>query len=171
MNTSIERVKAINQQLIVLLQTMVSLTKYNHLLSTTTGNSTADYAYNEHGSMASMPHLQAMDWDFMERLSHITRGTTKAYYSYDGSGQRARKVVEKNNVVEERLYLGGFEIFRKKVNGKIDAERETLHIMDDTKRIAIAETLTVNNGVVINNPTSVQKYQLSNNIESALVPI
>jgi len=78
----------------------------NRLLSTTAGNSTADYAYNEHGSMASMPHLQAMDWDFMERLSHITRGTTEAYYSYDGSGQRTRKMVEKNNVVEERLYLG-----------------------------------------------------------------
>jgi hypothetical protein len=26
------------------------------------------YAYNEHGAMTAMPHLQNMQWDFMERL-------------------------------------------------------------------------------------------------------
>jgi len=157
--------------------------------------------YNEHGSMSSMPHLQAMDWDFAERLSHITRGTTEAYYNYDESGQRTRKVVEKNNVVEERLYLGGFEIWRKKVNGNIDTERETLHIMDgfedsepeeneseknkeveeigsnvkramnNKRRVAIVETKTWENGTQIANPISVQRYQLSNNIESATLEL
>jgi hypothetical protein len=95
------------------------------------------YAYNAHGSMTTMPHIQSMKWNFVEQLSHITRGTTEAYYNYDGTGQRVRKVVEKRNVVEERLYLGGFEIWRKKINGTLDIERETLHIMDDVKRIAV----------------------------------
>jgi RHS repeat-associated protein len=112
-----------------------------------------------------------MQWDFAEKLSHITQGTTEAYYNYDGSGQRVRKVVEKNNVIEERLYLGGFEIFRKRVNGNLDTERETLHIMDDVKRIAIVETKTVDNGTIINNPTPIQRYQLSNNIESATLEL
>lgn len=76
-------------------------TTNNRLLSTEVGQTTVSYTYNEHGLMASMPHLQAMDWDFAERLSHITRGTTEAYYNYDGSGQRTRKVVEKGNTVEE----------------------------------------------------------------------
>jgi RHS repeat-associated protein len=144
----------------------------NQLVSTKINDGTpASYTYNEHGSMAAMPHLQAMDWDFAERLCHITKGTTEAYYNYDGSGQRTRKVVEKNNgnTVETRLYLGGFEIYRKKINGTIDTERETLHIMDDTKRIALIDTLTIDNGTTVNN--SVQRYQLSNNIESATLEL
>jgi RHS repeat-associated protein len=147
----------------------------NRLNSTEISNSIVSYTYNQHGSMASMPHLQNMDWDFAERLSHITKGSGSgaidAYYNYDGSGQRTRKVVEKGNTIEERLYLGGFEIFRKHINGTIDTERETLHIMDDTKRIALVETLTADNGVQIANPTLVQRYQLSNNIESATLEL
>ncbi len=139
----------------------------NRLNSTSVRQTTVGYSYNEHGSMASMPHLNVMEWDFAERLSHITRGTTEAYYNYDGNGERVRKVVEKGNIIEERIYLGGFEIFRKRVNGNLELERETLHIMDDKRRIAVTETLTVNNGMVVSNPASLQRYQLSNNIESA----
>jgi RHS repeat-associated protein len=141
----------------------------NRLNSTEISNSIVSYTYNQHGSMASMPHLQAMDWDFAERLAHITRGNTEAYYNYDGSGERVRKVVEKNGIVETRLYLSGFEIFRKRINGTIDTERETLHIMDDVKRIALVETLTVDNGTAANSVT--QRYQLSNNIESATLEL
>jgi RHS repeat-associated protein len=142
-------------------------------MSTEVGNADVNYTYNEHGSMASMQHLQTMTWDFAERLSHITRETTEAYYNYDNSGQRMRKVVEKNNgsIIETRLYFGWFEIWRKKVNGSIDTERETLHIMDDVKRIAVVETKTVDNGTSNANPTSVQRYQLSNNIESATLEL
>jgi len=122
--------------------------------------------------MAAMPHLQAMGWDFAERLSHITRGTTEAYYNYDGSGQRVRKVIEKGNgIVETRLYLGGFEVFRKNVGGNLELERETLHIMDDTKRIALVETKTVDGGNAVNNPSPVMRYQLGNNIESAALEL
>jgi hypothetical protein len=83
-----------------------------------------------------------MDWNYAEQLSHIQRGTTEAYYNYDASGQRTRKVVEKNNgaLIETRLYLGGFEIYRKWNGTSLTLERETLHIMDDTKRIAQVET-------------------------------
>ncbi len=122
------------------------------------GSTSASFSYNAHGSMASMPHLSAMDWDFAERLRHVTRGTTEAYYSYDGSGIRTRKVVEKNGVVETRLYLGGFEIWRKTANGTLETERETLHVMDDQRRIALVETLTVENGNRAATPVPVQRY-------------
>jgi hypothetical protein len=50
-------------------------------------------------------------------------------------------------LTEERIYLGGFEIFRTH-NGPIGAntatlERETLHVMDDKQRIALVETRTL----------------------------
>jgi RHS repeat-associated protein len=114
-----------------------------------------------------MPHLSAMDWNFAEKLCHITRGTTEAYYNYDGNGIRTRKVVEKNGVVETRLYLGGFEIWRKSVNGALETERETLHVMDDKRRVALVETLTVENGNNVANPVPVQRYQLDNHLGSA----
>ena len=142
-------------------------TDSNRLTSSTVGSTTASFAYNAHGSMTSMPHLSAMDWDFAEKLCHITRGTTEAYYNYDGSGIRTRKVVEKNGVVETRLYLGGFEIWRKTVNGALDTERETLHVMDDQRRIALVETLTVENGSRIASPAPVLRYQFDNHLGSA----
>ena len=142
-------------------------TDSNRLNSTAVGQTTASFAYNAHGSMTSMPHLSAMDWDFAEKLCHVTRGTTEAYYNYDGNGIRTRKVVVKNGVTETRLYLGGFEIWRKTVNGVLDTERETLHVMDDQKRIAIVETLTVENGNRVAAPAPVQRYQLDNHLGSA----
>ncbi len=142
-------------------------TDSNCLTGTTVGNASASFSYNAHGSMASMPHLNAMDWDFAEKLCHITCGTTEAYYSYDGNGIRTRKVVEKNGTVETRLYLGGFEIWRKTVNGVLDTERETLHIMDDQRRIALVETLTVKNGSRVVGPSPVQRYQFDNHLGSA----
>jgi YD repeat-containing protein len=78
-----------------------------------------------------------MEWDFAERLSHVKEGSTNAHYNYDGSGERVRKVVKKGGIVETRLYLGGFEIFRKKSGNTLVLERETLHVMDDVKRIVI----------------------------------
>jgi hypothetical protein len=115
----------------------------NRLASTVIGSGTPyNYTHNAHGSMTNMSHLNVMDWNYAEQLSHIQRGTTEAYYNYDASGQRTRKVVEKNNgaLIETRLYLGGFEIYRKWNGTSLTLERETLHIMDDTKRIAQVET-------------------------------
>ena len=122
----------------------------NQLLSAPAKNDTGtpfSYKYDVHGNMINMQHLPAMDWNFKDELQHIgiTASTdndfaVQAYYVYDAAGQRIRKVVEKGNIREERIYLAGFEIFRKRRNGVMELERETLHIMDDTRRIALVET-------------------------------
>src|SRR5262249_36958829 len=46
-------------------------------------------------------------------------------------------------------------------------ERETLHVMDDQRRIALVETKTVENGNPINTPVHVQRCQLDNHLGSA----
>lgn len=136
----------------------------NQLDFTKVGNQQVNYTYNEHGSMLSMPHLQLMEWDFAEHLSHIQQGTTHAYYTYDGSGQRVRKVVEKQGGLREvRLYLGGFEIFRKYSNDVLVLERESLHITDDKNRIALIETCTLGDD---ENPQLI-RYQFGNHLGSA----
>jgi RHS repeat-associated protein len=46
-------------------------------------------------------------------------------------------------------------------------ERETLHIMDDKRRIALVETLTTGCGCAGSVPEPVMRYQLSNHLSSA----
>ena len=111
---------------------------------------------------------QLLELGFLcENKNAVGQTAASFAYNYDGGGIRTRKVVEKNGVIETRLYLGGFEIWRKTVNGVLDTERETLHVMDDQRRIALVETLTVENGNAIANPVPVQRYQLDNHLGSA----
>ena len=140
----------------------------NRLSTTTVGTSPVEtYPYDAHGNMLSMPHLARMDWSFKDELRAVDLGGGgMAYYVYDASGQRVRKVVEKNggNLVEERIYLGGFEIFRRRLNGALVLERETLHVMDDTQRIALVETKTQG---IDDSPVQLIRYQFGNHLGSA----
>jgi RHS repeat-associated protein len=125
------------------------------------------YTYDLHGNMTSMPHLEEMEWDYKDQLHHVVKGTENAYYVYDASGQRVHKVVEKNNgnLIEERIYIGGFEIFRtENANCDISLERETLHIMDDKQRIALVDTRTEGED---ESPRQAVRYQFGNHLGSA----
>jgi RHS repeat-associated protein len=123
------------------------------------------YGYDTHGNMTSMPHLSAMGWDFRDQLRNINLdGGGKAFYVYNASGQRTRKVWEKNGQVDERIYLGGFEVFRGRngIGGAVMLVRETLHIMDDKQRIALVETRTDKQP-----QEQLIRYQYSNHLGSA----
>lgn len=147
----------------------------NRLLSTGVPDDPADgplptrYFYNAHGSMTAMPHLKQIDWNHHEQMSRVELGGGgTAYYVYDAAGQRARKVVERaGGLIQERFYLGPFEIYRERNNGKVALERETLHVMDDTRRIAIVETKTIDDGAVVASPKPIIRYQLGNHLGSA----
>jgi RHS repeat-associated protein len=117
--------------------------------------------------MTSMPHLQQMEWDFEDQLHSVEKGSEKIYYVYDAAGQRMRKVVEKNNngaLIEERIYIGGFEVFRQSNGSGLKLERETLHLMDDKQRIALVETRTQGNDPA---PPQLIRYQFGNHLGSA----
>jgi RHS repeat-associated protein len=124
--------------------------------------------------MTAMPHLQSMEWDFNDQLRVTSRqaGHTneRTYYVYDAGGERVRKVTDRQNGTrkEERIYLGGFEIYREyNNNGSTPIlERETLHVMDDTQRIAMVETKTKDN-VNDTSPRQLTRYQFGNHLSSA----
>ncbi len=149
----------------------------NHLLATTLGDPALpfdeSYAHNAHGSMTRLPHLRQLDWDFAERLQHVDLdGGGHAYYVYEAGGQRTRKVVETNgSTVKERIYLGEWEIYREQVAGEMRLERETLHIMDDQRRIALVDTQTVADGERLAEPESLDRYQLGNHLGSASIEL
>jgi RHS repeat-associated protein len=139
--------------------------------------------------MISMPHLPMIAWDYRDRMQAVTRqivngtGTpATTYYVYDASGERVRKVTERASSVDdmaaglapsrasEFLYFGGFEISRDYAGDgvTVSVERETLHVMDDKRRIALVETRTQGN-----DPGAAQmvRYQIGNHLDSALLEL
>jgi len=146
-------------------------TDSNRLNTTTVGQTTDNYSHNAHGSFKAMPHLDVLDWDHNEHLSHVKRGTSETWYVYDSAGQRVRKLTEKPGQSEERIYLGGFEIYRKSQSSTVTLERETLHIMDGARRVALVETKTIDSGSSGPLPSTVVRYQFDNHLQSATLEV
>ncbi len=156
----------------------------NRLTSTTVGRNSAPavHKYDEHGNMLDMPHLAAMRWNELDQLQMTQRqvvndtdGTgrhgERTWYVYDGGGQRIRKVTERpdGRIKDERLYLGSFETYREHRSQGEDLVRETLHIMDDTQRIALVETRI--SGEEKGIPRRQVRYQLANHLGSATLEV
>jgi RHS repeat-associated protein len=141
------------------------------------GPYSARYQHDAHGNLTSMPHLAVLEWDYRDQL-HSTRqqviaaaaaapGTArKTWYVYSGAGQRIRKVTERSpgSPVDERIYVGGFEIYREYEAGAVVLERETLHVDDTAQRVALVETKTREAGAVPATLQALTRYQYSNHL-------
>ena len=156
----------------------------NRLTSTTLNPDAANpqteaHRHDAHGSMARLPHLGGgaagpnVHWNYADQLRRADLGGGgTAHYVYDASGRRVRKVWEKApGLVEERVYLGGFEVFRRH-DGPIGAdtavlERETLHVMDDARRVALVEIRTRDTAGTDRAPRLLIRFQLGNHLDSA----
>ncbi|MGD2086307.1 MAG: SpvB/TcaC N-terminal domain-containing protein [Candidatus Aminicenantes bacterium] len=144
----------------------------NQLRESRVGELTEPYGYDPNGNMQSMLHLGQMNWNFKDQLYHARAGVVNAWYTYDSQGQRVRKVVEKpGGIREERIYFGGFEIYRETQGETLELERETLHIMDDQKRIALVETKTIDIHAPPFIPNPIIRYQLSNHLGNACLEL
>jgi RHS repeat-associated protein len=131
------------------------------------------FAHNAHGSLTVMPHLPALAWDFAERLSMTDRGAGDVtWYVHDADGTRVRKRrVLPDGRVRERLYLGDLEIWREYApSGLLERERETLHVGDDSGRIALVETLTVEQGAAV-APAPLVRHQIGDHLGSAVLEL
>jgi RHS repeat-associated protein len=159
----------------------------NILSFTQVGKYTEKYGYDGsagvHGNMTSMHHLAYLKWDYKDQLqASATQSTSKGgtpettFYIYDGSGQRMRKVTESHATqgkqgrkTHERIYLGGFEIYRKYgQDGSVSLERETLSVMDDQQRIVVIDTRTLGTD---KSRQQLIRFQLDNKLGSATVEL
>jgi RHS repeat-associated protein len=125
-----------------------------------------DYLYDAHGNMTRMPHLEKIDWNFLDRISQVNLGGGgTVYYTYDSQGNRVRKVIERlDGKILDRIYIGtGFEVYREKYSGGVDLERKTLHITDNSQRVAIIDTETGELPVI--------RYQIDNHLGSACLEL
>jgi RHS repeat-associated protein len=166
------------------------LAKANNRLTRTTLNpngaslpAVEPYRHDVNGNIVRMPHLGGgapgpnLHWDCCDRLRAADLGGGgAAYYVYDASGQRVRKVWEKSpGLIEERIYLGAGEIFRQHP-GAIGAdtaalERETVHVMDDKQRIAVVETRTLDRANADLAPRQQIRYQHGNHLGSGALEL
>ncbi|MGB7208380.1 MAG: SpvB/TcaC N-terminal domain-containing protein [Pyrinomonadaceae bacterium] len=155
----------------------------NRLNTTEVGGQTYTYPHHpQHGFMTAMPHLQVMNWNFKDELQAVAQqkridgGTPETtYYVYDSGGQRVRKVTEKSADAgvtptrkSERLYIGGVEVYREQSGVNSGLERTSLHVMDDTRRIAMIET---RNAINDGTPVRLIRYQFGNHLGSATLEI
>ena len=152
-------------------------TTSNKLLGTSApgdppGTYSYTYTYNPHGSMITMPHISLLNWNYAEQLESTDLGGGGiVYYCYDSSGNRSRKVYEHSGVTEDRVYLGGYEIYRKTRAGTVELERETLHVSDNTKRILLFETKIVDTEHPAGLPQIRQRWQLDNHLGSSSIEL
>lgn len=150
------------------------------------------YPCDEHGNMLAMPHLTAMDWNAYEELVRTDNGggagRVEHHFQYDAQGQRVRKVVQHYaegacTLVEERIYLGGYEVYRKHagdgVEGTVTREVQSLQVMDGEQRIVTIDTRTVKQDTTDSAPVTLDagdrvtrvRYQLGNHLGSAAVEV
>jgi RHS repeat-associated protein len=141
------------------------------------------FTYDAHGNTTFMPELPLMRWDYHDQLQATSRQTVKnggspetTYFLYDATGQRVRKVTERQaqpgktaSRKSERIYFGGFEVFRRYgARGATALERETLHIMGGEQRIALVETRTAGKD---HGPEQLPRYQLTTHLGSTTLEL
>ena len=136
------------------------------------GPYTAIYQHDIHGNMTKMPHLTEMAWNFMDQLTMVNLlGGGLAFYVFGLGGMRIRKVIERlGGKKTERICLGAVEIYREYQNNTKKLERSTLHISDNTGRIAQVDTkLLDEDNTDPANPlnTNLIRYQYTNHLGSA----
>lgn len=151
--------------------------------STVTRGPTESYSigadgYDSHGNMLRMSHLHLMQWDSNNQLQMTQRQVVNAadldgkehhgertWHVYDAAGHRTRTVTElaTGQVKDERVYLGGFEVYRS--HGANALVRETLHVAGGEQRVALVETRV--HGAEPGVPSRLFRYQLGNHIGSS----
>lgn len=128
-----------------------------------------EYEYDAHGSMTAMPHLAEIAWDHADRMqSADLGGGGTVWFLYDSAGNRVRKIRVNlaGTSTYERIYVGGYEVYRERASGDLELERQTLHVADDTGRICLVETKTVEDGDPVTTPANISRYQYGNHLGS-----
>src|SRR5262249_42136619 len=158
----------------------------NRLWQTWTGSDrtkAVTYQYDSHGSMlnlAATPKEFYLHWDHRDMIRHINLGGGgEVWYQYDSGKQRTRKRIERNGSgVEERIYLGGFERYRRWVAGQVVEEFESHHLFEAEQRVLLIDDViragrTVNprpDGFSVKEQT-LFRYQYGNHLGSACLEL
>lgn len=149
----------------------------NRLSSVKFGNNPYTYQYDLNGNISKENTERHFAWDHSDRLitftcrpSESTISSLKSHYLYDASGQRVKKLVQKQGgEYEVTVYIDGIFEYHRLVKGGEIRENNTLHVMDNQNRIAMVRV-----GAAFPNdeaPEIIVKYQLPDHLGSSNVVI
>lgn len=155
----------------------------NRLKLSTVGGHDYNFQHHDtHGFINGMSHLEQIHWNFRDRLVSTVRqklnngGTPETtWYQYDEQGKRIRKITDNMASAghsptkkEERIYIAGFEIYRKYSNPNGGLERVSLSLSDQGHRYVIIET---RNDVDDGSAKHLVRYQHHNHLGSASIEL
>ncbi len=161
----------------------------NRWLPANMGNNlTINDYYDANGNIQELETLLDINWNYRNQLrvgTTVQRTTAiddGEYYLYDSAGNRVRKKYRQYvNVYStrytEKVYIGNVEIKKIRTYSTFSGyttnlKRTTLHIMDDTRRIASVHNWSIDGSLSeINSSSELNtnkiRYQYGNHIDSA----
>jgi|CXWL01.1.fsa_nt_gi RHS repeat-associated protein len=150
----------------------------NRLWQTWTGGdriNAVTYRYDSHGNMlnaANVAPTQSIRWDYRDMIHFLDlEGGGLAFYNYGADKQRTRKRLERlGGTVEERIDLGGLEIYRRFNNGTLVEEIESVHVFEGQQRVLLIDDVLQTDNAQLKTG-SLYRYQYSNHLGSAALEL
>jgi len=163
----------------------------NRLDRTWYGSNVADtvgYRHDPHGSMLNLANTAPgldMRWDWRDMIRALDlQGGGHAFYNYGIDKQRTRKRLVRNPTVgnggtvkEDRIYLGGYELYRRYTSDPNEPveEIESHHLFEGEERVLLVDDVckTRNprpDGQVARTQT-LWRYQFGNHLQSIAVEL
>ncbi len=145
-------------------------------------NKTA-YLHDTHGNMLNVANIapgQQLQWDHRDMIKRLDCiGGGMAYYQYDSGKQRTRKriVNQSGGGYWERIYLGGYERYRRYSGSSATPveEIETHHLFEGEQRVLLVEDVIATNRTHSDgrayNKGPLYRYQYSNHLGSACLEL
>jgi RHS repeat-associated protein len=145
------------------------------------GSDRTDYRYDPHGNMLNLASTAAgldLRWDRRDMIRSLDlQGGGWAYYNYGSDKQRTRKRLVRNGAggtVEDRIYLGGFELYRRYTGGAASGTPvetiESLHLFEGEQRVLLVDDVIAAGGSRPDGLTvtaqTLWRYQYGNHLGS-----
>ncbi|TXI37253.1 MAG: toxin [Nitrosomonas sp.] len=162
----------------------------NRLARTWYGSSTTNaitYRHDTHGNLLNLnqtPEDWGLDirWDWRDMIRGFDCiGGGIARYHYGIDKQRTRKHIIRNGggVVEDRIYLGGYELYRRKnPQSEVVEEIESHHLFEGEQRVLLVDDVITAKSSAQPGPNKLRikeqtlfRYQYSNHLGSACLEL
>ncbi len=161
----------------------------NRLDQTWYGSNTVDavtYRHDPHGNMLNLnrtPEGWGLDirWDWHDMIRGFDCvGGGIARYHYGIDKQRTRKHIARiGGVVEDRIYLGGYEFYRRRnAQGAVLEEIESHHLFEGEQRVLLVDDVMTVSDPLHPRPDGLSvkaqtlfRYQYSNHLGSACLEL
>ncbi len=153
------------------------------------------YRYDPHGNMLNLNRIETppplvpeerwglhIRWDWRDMIRGFDLGGGGlARYHYGIDKQRTRKHITRNvsaggTTTEDRIYLGGFELYRRRnPQGELVEEIESLDLFEGERRMLLVDDVIITNRTHTDGTSfetdPILRYQYSNHLGSACLEL